>query len=138
MADFMDKLKTGFNKGVATVSTGSKNMVEKTKINTAIKNLEAEIKELSSVMGIKLYNYCAQNTEGDIPREEFASFCNEISLRNEYIKQYQAKIVALDQEMELVKGNSSIISGNGGLTCSCGTINAPDAKFCASCGAPLR
>ena len=33
MADFFDKMKDGFNKGVATVSTGSKTMIEKIKLS---------------------------------------------------------------------------------------------------------
>ena len=34
MADFFDKLRDGVNKGVATVSTGSKTVLEKSKINS--------------------------------------------------------------------------------------------------------
>ncbi len=136
MADFIDRLKTGINKGVATVSTGSKNMVEKSKINTCIKNLDDEIKEISGIAGIKLYNYCVANPEGDIPRSEFASFCNEISSRNSQIKQYQAKLAELDAEMDQVRGTSATPTSTQ-VQCKCGMVNAPGSKFCASCGSPL-
>jgi hypothetical protein len=42
MADIFDKLKSGLNKGVASVSTGSKTLIEKAKINSRIKTLEDE------------------------------------------------------------------------------------------------
>ena len=137
MADFMDTLKSGITKGVATVSTGSKNIVEKTKINTLIKNTENEIKELYGAIGSNVYNFCVNNAEGDIPRAEFISFCEEISVRYGQIQQYQAKIAELDAEMEQVMGNGSVNVGPAPITCKCGTVNAPGARFCASCGSPL-
>ena len=70
MADFLDKVKTGFNKGVATVSTGSKNMIEKTKINTVIKTLEDEKKQLIEILGNKVFAFCTDTEYGDIRRSE--------------------------------------------------------------------
>ena len=58
MADFFDKMKDGFNKSVATVSTGSKTMLEKTKINAVIKSLEDEKKQLAEILGNKIYKFC--------------------------------------------------------------------------------
>ncbi len=134
MADFFGKMKDTLNKGVATVSTGSKTMIEKSKMNSCIKTLEDEIKQLSEIMGMKLYNYCATNPDGDIPRAEFVSFCSEISNRNEQIKQYRAKIAELDAEMNQVTGSTV---SNVPVTCSCGQVNSPGAKFCAKCGKQL-
>lgn len=134
MADFMDKIKTGFNKGVATVSTGSKNMLEKTKLSALIKNLENEIKEISSVIGTKLYNWCALNSEGDVPREEFMELCREIAVRNEEIKKHKARIEELDAQINQVMGSApSFVSGS----CSCGQSNPAGSRFCAGCGKPL-
>lgn len=135
MADFFDKMKDGFNKSVATVSTGSKTMIEKTKINTVIKGLEDEKKQLAEILGNKIYKFCLENAEGDIPRDEAISICNEITARNEQIKVQKKKIEELDAEMNQVMGNSS----NGNMTniCQCGHANAAGAKFCAKCGSKL-
>ena len=44
MADFLNKVKLGFNKGVAAVGEGSKNLMEKAKINSVIGTAEGEKK----------------------------------------------------------------------------------------------
>lgn len=133
MADFFDKMKDGFNKGVATVSTGSKTMIEKTKINTIIKGLEDEKKQLAEILGNKIYNFCLENAESDIPRDEVVSICNEISSRNEQIEVQKKKIEELDAEMSQVIGNG----GNVSNICQCGHENSAGAKFCAKCGNKL-
>lgn len=135
MADFFDKMKDGFNKSVATVSTGSKTMIEKTKINTVIKGLEDEKKQLAEILGNKIHKFCLENAEGDIPRDEVNSICNEITARNEQIKVQKKKIEELDAEMNQVMGNSS--NGNMTNVCQCGHANAIGAKFCAKCGSKL-
>jgi len=138
MADFMSKIKSGFNKSVATVSTGSKNMVEKSKINTCIKNLENEIKELNGILGTKVYGFCVSNPTADVPQAEVASFCEEISSRYAQIEQYKMKIAELDAEMEQVRGNGAVNQPVGGVACPCGMVNAVGSKFCAGCGRPLE
>lgn len=136
MADFFDKVKDGFNKGVATVSTGSKTMIEKTKIHTVIKGLEDEKKQLAEILGNKIHKFCLDNAEGDIPREEVISICNEISARNEQIEVQKKKIEELDAEMNQVMGNSQ--NSNMTNVCQCGHANADGAKFCAKCGTKLQ
>lgn len=135
MADFFDKMKDGFNKGVATVSTGSKTMIEKTKINTVIKSLEDEKRQLAEILGNKVYKFCTENAEGDIPRDEAVSICNEISARIEQIEVQKKKIEALDAEMNQVMGNSTLTGATS--MCQCGHANAVGAKFCAKCGSKL-
>ncbi len=135
MADFFDKMRDGFNKSVATVSTGSKTMIEKTKIHTVIKGLEDEKKQLAEILGNKIHQFCLDNADGDIPRDEVISICNEITLRNEQIELQKKKIEELDAEMSQVMGNSSGISGTN--ICKCGYENTAGAKFCAKCGSKL-
>lgn len=136
MADFFDKVKDGFNKSVATVSTGSKTMIEKTKIHTVIKGLEDEKKQLAEILGNKIHKFCLDNAEGDIPREEVISICNEISARNEQIEVQKKKIEELDAEMNQVMGSSQ--NSNMTNVCQCGHANATGAKFCAKCGTKLQ
>lgn len=135
MSDFFGKVKDGFNKSVATMSTGSKTVIEKTKINSCIKTLEDEKKQLCEILGSKIYSFCTQNTEGDIPRAEAESICGEIAKREEQISAFRRKLEQLDNEMNQVMGTSSVSSGP--VHCRCGHVNAPGAKFCASCGSKL-
>ena len=136
MADFFDKMKTSINKGVATVSAGSKTMLEKTKQNGLIKSLEDEKSELCRMLGNKVFTICTQNSDGDIPREEVQSFCDEIIKRNVQIVECRKRIQELDAEMDQVRG-AAYAQGGRGAVCSCGCVNAAEAKFCRQCGKPL-
>lgn len=131
MADFFGKIADGFNKGVATVSTGSKNMIEKSKINTCIKNLEDEKKQLIELLGNKVYLYCKENPDADIPREVVSNFCKEINIRVSQMEEQRAKFTELDAEMSQVKGTTSNVVSK---MCACGYENPPTAKFCTKCG----
>lgn len=133
MADFFDKMKDSMNKGIATVSTGSKTMIEKSKINSIIKTLEDEKRQLAEIAGNKVLTYCSTHPEGDIPRNEVVSVFNEVMARNEQIALHQQRIAELDSEMDQVRGGSNL----GGF-CPCGHENAPGAKFCARCGNKLN
>lgn len=136
MADFFDRLKDGINKGVATVSTGSKTVIEKTKINTVIKGLEDEKKQLAEILGNKVHKFCMETTEGDIPREECIKISQEIVIRDQQIALQRQKIEELDAEMNQVRGAGSYVGAT--VTCVCGHPNALGAKFCAKCGTPLN
>lgn len=136
MADFFEKMKDGFNKGVATVSTGSKMMLEKTKINAVIKNLEDERKQLAEILGNNIHTFCSEHAEGDIPREEVISICNEITARNQQIEVQKKKIEELESEMNQVMGNFA--ASDAVNVCRCGHENAAGAKFCAKCGSKLN
>ena len=133
MADFFEKVKDGFNKGVATVSTGSKNMIEKTKINTCIKSLTDEKRQLLELLGNKVYNFMKENPESDFLRADAIDFCNEIDNRFKAIEEQKAMLDALDAEMEQIRGAGNNIS----KVCGCGHENGAGAKFCAKCGSKL-
>ena len=136
MADFFDKMKTSINKGVATVSTGSKTMIEKTKQNSIIKSLEDEKSELCRILGNKVFTICTQNVDGDIPREEVQSFCDEIVKRNAQIEECKKRIQELDAELNQVRGTAAPQNGPG-IVCSCGCVNSAESKFCMRCGKAL-
>jgi len=139
MADFFDKVVSGFNKGVATVSTGSKTMIEKTKINSVIKNLENEKKQLAEIIGVKVYQMYMSNSENDIPVSEVSDTCQQILAINQQIEEQNFKIAELDAEMEQVKasGGAPASAVNVSVTCQCGHPNVAGAKFCAKCGNQL-
>ena len=134
MTDFFDKVKDGLSKGIVTVSTGSKNMIEKARINTVIKGLEDEKKQLAEVLGNKVYKVCME-CEDDIARAEVIGICNEIAARNVKIAEQKRKIAELESEMNQVLGRSNGIGT--AKVCQCGNVNVADARFCAKCGNKL-
>ena len=56
MAEFFDKVLSGINKGVNTVSENSKIMVEKANLNTAKRNAENSRNDLYRQLGALVYN----------------------------------------------------------------------------------
>lgn len=130
MAELFDKLKIGIEKGARAVSVGSKTIIKKTELISNNKKLEKEIKDISVNIGTKLYNWCALNPEGDIPRDEFMTFVEEISVRNEKIKENNIAIEKLDAGMNKAKDMT--------FSCSCGQSNNVGATFCQRCGKPLN
>lgn len=135
MADIFDKMKAGINKGVATISTGSKTVVEKTKINSIIHNLDEEKKRLCEMMGIKIFEFCAENPGTDFPCEEMGSFCAQIVQCNLQIEEQKKKLAELDIEMNRVLGTQTLQEGK---VCKCGYTNINGARFCAKCGSSLE
>ena len=132
MADFFDKVKDGFNKGVATISENSKIFAEKAKLNTAIKEAEKEKKQLCELFGQQMYRLYTQGFE--IP-QEVTNFCNEIRIREEKIEEFKNSIKELDEKPEVLQPTGV----SGGIVCgACGFSNKPDSAFCIKCGNKLR
>ena len=98
MSDFFEKIKEEFNKGVTAVSTGSKTVIEKTKVIMAIKNLENDKSRIIEELGISVYNYYIENDGADIPRSEIAKVCKEIALCDEQIKINKNKLETFEEE----------------------------------------
>ena len=55
MADFLDKMVVMINRGAETISEGSKSIVEKAKINTAIHNAQERKKKAAELLGLQMY-----------------------------------------------------------------------------------
>jgi len=126
-----DKVLGGLNKGVATVGANSKAMVEKARIKTIISNLESERRQLTELLGAKVYEKCIESGE-TIVDENMANLIAEIGKRLDGIAEQQAAIKRIDEEVSMVTG-----SGKAAV-CQCGHFNLPHAKFCEKCGNMLQ
>ena len=135
MPDILNKITSGINKGVATVGANSKAMLEKAKINTVINNLENERKQLTQLLGTKIYE---MHKSGEITIDDaIQNFLIEIDKRVELIAQQQEQLRRIEAEVSLVtSGTGPVIQG--GAACACRHINNEGVKFCAKCGSPQR
>ena len=135
MAGFFDKVVEGLNKGVSTVSEGSKLIVEKANLNTQIKDIEREKGRLLQNMGTLIYNLHAS---GEIKIEQCIGMCNEVSAMDQKIVALQQQLQALEvPKTQPVQYAQTIIPSEpvaNGVTCECGFVNKEGAKFCAKCG----
>ena len=141
MADFLNKMKAGLYKGLDTVSTSSKNMLEKNKLNGDIKTMEEEKKQLFEILGNKLYEYYKETNSASIPEEEIIPICGEIYDRTVKVLECKRRIEELDAEKVHPAPAPAPVPPSvpaPGKVCSCGQQNAADAKFCVSCGTPFN
>ncbi|MCL2409792.1 MAG: hypothetical protein FWC96_09350 [Oscillospiraceae bacterium] len=128
----LDKL----NKGAAVVAANSKAMLEKSKINAAIGNLENERKQLAQLAGEKLYN--AYKSDGEISVDEsVANLFTEIDRRLELIEQQKDQLKRVEDELSLITGGTKSASQSGNVACSCGHVSPEGVKFCTKCGNQL-
>ena len=139
MSDFFNKITAGvaggINKGVATAAANSKAMVDKARINTVINNLEAEIKQLTQLLGEKAYELILANEELAAD-ESILSYIARIQKCKQLIVDKQEKLLRVDEELRMVTGSSRQALEDEKI-CACGNVNPSSAKFCSVCGQPL-
>jgi uncharacterized protein (DUF3084 family) len=128
MADIMDKIVDGVNKGIAAVSSGSKYIIEQAKIKTKIKELENEKKELLQLLGNKILEMRSSN-QINIEDAGVNNFFNEIAKRDEAIKVEQERLAELEKNKDSNPG--------GVVVCQCGNQNPVGSKFCSKCGSQI-
>ena len=127
MADIFDKIAGGLSKGVASINTNSKAMVEKTKIKAEIHNLDKERKNLAELLGMQVYERYTMSGEV-VDDEAMSNFIMEIYTRLDKISSHQAEIKRIDEETKAVNAEMSA------KFCKCGKPAIEGAKFCGYCG----
>ncbi len=128
MADFFDKMLVGINKGVASVSEGSKNLMEKAKLNAAISDDEKEIRSLFEKLGQEAFGLF--KAEEPLP-ESMAAICTEIQGKQDAIKEMQEKLAAMEAAREAAKEGIAFCP-------ACGAQVKTESKFCGKCGTALK
>ena len=134
----MDKVVTGFNKGVSSVSEGSKTFVEKARINTKIEELEREKTRYMQNIGNLVYNL---QSSGAVSIPQCEAICGEVAECDRQIEELKQQREALEQQRyqnQQYAQQQAPMDYNAGVRCSCGFINRETAKFCASCGSALN
>ena len=132
MADFFNKVLGELNKGINSVSENSKLFVEKTKLNTTIKDTESKKNKVAQQLGIMAYNL---QMKGDISIEQFKDMCAEIEKYNKSIEDLK---IQLDNLQESISNKTVSNEVSQSYICSCGHQNNPGAIFCAGCGSKLK
>ena len=138
MAGIFDKVVVGLNKGVSTVSEGSKLIIEKAKLNTQIQETEKQRAEIFRTMGNLIYNL---QKNGEIHVEQCEKMCNEIGKIDQHLAELhkQLQMYESSRMQEQFYAPQSGIPPEEGITCGqCGFVNSKAAKFCARCGKPLE
>jgi len=130
MAKIFESVKDGINKGVALVGVNSKALVEKAKINNAVKNLNEEKRQFAELLGVKVYeNYISGR---ELKNEDIAGLAEKITNCVQLIARQEEKLKQLEEELSIAAGRKAYSP-----ECKCGNVNPPGSKFCSTCGNPL-
>lgn len=126
MADFFERVRSGLDKGLNTVSVKSKEVLEVTKINNQIGGLKDQIARLQRELGEAVYE---MNLQGSIDQNGIKEKCDAITALKQQIQ---------EKETELLNVRANAAAAMGQLVCpSCKTEVPEGAKFCGKCGAKL-
>lgn len=134
MADFFDKMLVGINKGVNSVSEGSKQLMEKAKINTAVSDAEKEKLKIAEQLGLQVYTLWQNGVE--IP-EALHSFCKEIEARDKAVSDLKTRLAEMDAPKETPSIPMATPNHVGSYCPDCGSPCNVGAKFCPRCGKAL-
>ena len=136
MAEIFNKLANTLNKGVATVGASSKAAMDKSKINSAISNLEKEKADLTYKLGEQTYNLYKQTSTINVT-EDIQGLIDNIDKRIALIKEKENELAAIEKELLLITKGTAVEAPADAFICSCSHPNNKDAKFCAKCGSNL-
>lgn len=128
MAGIMDSI----NKGLTTINIKTSNMMEGSKLKTAISTKETEIASLQRLIGETVY--INRNTFSiEMVGEQLAA------IENYYkeIEELKKQISELEEKEKAILGSGEQ-QGEAKVFCTqCGAPNMPGNHFCEKCGAKI-
>jgi ribosomal protein L40E len=129
MADLIDKITGGIDKGIKTISSKSRDFIETSKLKVEIKDAEVALQNKFKALGKKVYEMVNKYS---LSEEALRVDCAGISVLFRKITELEETIKKI--ELEAVKEQY----GAGVIPCAkCGSPNKSDAKFCMNCGSAM-
>jgi ribosomal protein L40E len=129
MGDFFEKITGSIDKGIKTVSSKSKELIETTKLKGEIKDVQDTIQGKFQTLGKKVFEML---NRGAMNEDEIRADYNEIAMlfkKNTELEEAIKKV-----EFESLKR----MHGADTIRCNkCGAFNGSDSKFCISCGSAV-
>ena len=124
MADFFDKVKEGFDKGISMVSVRSKELLEVSRIKGQIGTLSEQKKNALEELGSTIYTMYQQG--GLELGEAVGGICGKIADLEGQIGQKEEELRKVRREARKTLGLS--------ICANCGEELADEDKFCRKCG----
>ena len=130
MADFFDKVKQGVGKGITTVSVKSKEMLEVSKLNSQIADVQKQKQDALEELGNIVHTMLSK---GALDEERLRAKSATISALDEQITQKEADLVETHTKAQEALGRPRPIA-----VCDCGAEIHEGAIFCGKCGKKLQ
>ncbi len=129
MTDFLGKISSGIDKGLKTISSKSKELIETSKLKGEIKEVESSLLGRFADLGRKVYEMLNKG-EPDVP--ELRNDAQAITDLYRRIAELQEALKRVEQQAAQAKHGADTA-----LCPKCGAENKPGDKFCGGCGASL-
>ena len=129
MADIFNKVISGINNGVNSVSENSRIFMEKNRLNSAIKEKNEQKIRAAQNIGMAVYDMIKC---GQLACSDFDDLCKVIDTCNEEIAALNEQLASL--QVQRPADTYSQVS----VKCTCGHVNKPGATFCTECGTKLE
>lgn len=129
MADIFEKIIGKIDKGIKTVSSKGKELIETTKLKGEIKDVQNSINIKFQALGKKVFEMI--NREA-LNGEELKTDCKEIASLFKKITELEEAIKRVELEALKVRYGADTV-----ICSKCGSPNKSDARFCMSCGSAM-
>lgn len=123
MADLLDKVKQGIDKGVTVVSVRSKELIEITRLKNQIGGLEEQMKKSLPELGEAVYRMYLQD---GLNLDDIKAQCDAIVAMETQIREKKDELKQTRQKAQEALGK--IFCAN------CEAELAEHAKYCSECG----
>lgn len=141
----LDNLKNTFNKGVAAVSVKSENLVESSRVKSAISNAQKRMEGEVAALGGKFYQgWKAGQADVSLFAEDLARIqaiekeLNDLKVRLDQIKAEEEKILGAAAPKPAAPAAPQAAPAAGAVFCTkCGKALPAGSRFCDSCGTPI-
>jgi hypothetical protein len=123
--DFFDKMKDGISKGIDTISTKGKELMDDTQLQLQISSLRDKRRKALEDLGALAY---ALFQKGALADDGAKAVCATVA-------DLDAQIAGKLAELKHEPASAVVAAAPTALVrCECGAENAPGVKFCSSCG----
>jgi len=129
MTDIFEKIKDGIDKGIKTVSSKGKELIETSKLKSEIKDIQNTIDKKFQALGKRVFEML---NRGALNEEELKVECKEIGSLFRRIVELEEALKRLELEALRMRYGEDVVKCP-----KCGAINKSDAKFCMGCGSSL-
>ena len=116
--DFIKSVKDGVTKTANKAMKASNEVIEITKLNFSISDLQNDIEKAYKKIGEMAYHAYHDNTE----ESDISELCSEIDEKYSQIEEHKARL----RELKKIK-----------VCQNCGSENLSENKFCKDCGAEI-
>lgn len=129
MADFLQKITGGIDRGIKTISSKSREFIDVSRLKGELKNVDAALQLKFNSLGKRVFQMINQ---GALNAEDLTTECAEISSCYRKIAEIEDNIKRA--EIEALKAQY----GDDAIMCrACGGINKTTDKLCNICGSSL-